>query len=119
MSFDPHSLERLRELSRQLPKSTKSKNQPLSSNKRSKPKLHSIETEENPQKLFQELIKASPDGTIPKHLLARLKQVEAQAFNEVSTTEINLEESSTDPRDSTISQSLYTSFQRLLLEEEE
>jgi hypothetical protein len=39
-------------------------------------KRHRIETEDNPELLFQELMKASSDGTVPDHLMARLKDAE-------------------------------------------
>ena len=39
-------------------------------------KRHRIETEDNPERLFQELMKASSDGTVPEHLMARLKEAE-------------------------------------------
>ena len=39
---------------------------------------HRVETENNPEELFGELMKASQDGTVPDHLLARLKQLEGQ-----------------------------------------
>ena len=39
---------------------------------------HPVETEKDPEELFRELMKASQDGTVPEHLMARLKQLEAQ-----------------------------------------
>jgi len=39
-------------------------------------KRHRIETEDNPERLFQELMKVSSNGTIPEHLMARLKDAE-------------------------------------------
>ncbi len=74
MSFDPRSLERLRELGRQLP-------QPLPA-PQARPaaapqqRLHAVETEQDPDKLFHELIKASPDGLVPPHLMERLATLE-------------------------------------------
>ena len=59
MSFDPNSLERLRELSRQLPKTLPTPNSSFLKAKQSSNSKHPIETEENPQELFKELIKAS------------------------------------------------------------
>ena len=59
MSFDPHSLERLRELGRQLPKKLDNPNKTHNTNKQITNNLndsHPIETEKNPQILFQELI---------------------------------------------------------------
>jgi hypothetical protein len=74
MSFDSRSLERLRELGRQLP-------QPLPA-PQARPaaapqqRLHAVETEQDPDKLFHELIKASPDGKVPPHLMERLTTLE-------------------------------------------
>ena len=74
MSFDPRSLQRLQELGRQLP-------QPLpdpesKAKAKAKRPLHKVETEEEPESLFRELIEASADGTVPEHLLHRLKELE-------------------------------------------
>ena len=77
MSFDPRSLERLRELGRQLPERLPEPKQPTVSPKASQVR-HRVETEKNPEELFRELMKASQDGTVPEHLMARLKQLEAQ-----------------------------------------
>ncbi len=129
MSFDSHSLERLRKLGRKLPgslpipnKKSPKKNSPMNK------KLHPIETEQDPKKLFGELIKASPDGKVPAHLLERLKKTEffdlkEKALKEnlpkLSTNEepvkSNNESSSLNyPKDD-----LYISFERLLLEEDD
>ena len=77
MSFDPRSLERLRELGRQLPARLPEPEQPPAAPKASQAR-HRVETEKNPEELFRELMKASQDGTVPEHLMARLKQLEAQ-----------------------------------------
>ena len=77
MSFDPRSLERLRELGRQLPERLPQPEQPPAPPKASQVR-HRVETEKNPDELFRELMKASQDGTVPEHLMARLKQLEAQ-----------------------------------------
>ena len=77
MSFDPRSLERLRELGRQLPARLPEPEKPSSAPKASQVR-HRVETEKNPEELFRELMKASQDGTVPEHLMARLKQLEAQ-----------------------------------------
>lgn len=77
MSFDPRSLERLRELGRQLPARLPEPEKPSAAPKASQMR-HRVETEKNPEELFRELMKASQDGTIPEHLMARLKQLEAQ-----------------------------------------
>ena len=77
MSFDPRSLERLRELGRQLPTRLTEPEKPPAAPKASQVR-HRVETEKDPEELFRELIKASQDGTVPEHLMARLKQLEAQ-----------------------------------------
>ena len=76
MSFDPRSLERLKELGRSLPEPIapppSNPDRPVKATE----KRHRIETEDNPERLFQELMKASSDGTVPEHLMARLKEAE-------------------------------------------
>ena len=76
MSFDPRSLERLRELGRQLPERLPEPNPPAAA--KASQARHRVETEKDPEELFRELMKASQDGTVPEHLMARLKQLEAQ-----------------------------------------
>ena len=76
MSFDPRSLERLKQLGRSLPEPISppqpSQERPIKASQ----KRHRIETEDNPERLFRELMKASTDGTVPEHLMARLKDAE-------------------------------------------
>ena len=76
MSFDPRSLERLKELGRSLPEPIAPPQQPTDRPLKATEKRHRIETEDNPERLFQELMKASSDGTVPEHLMARLKNAE-------------------------------------------
>ena len=76
MSFDPRSLERLKELDRSLPEPIAPPQQPTDRPLKATEKRHRIETEDNPERLFQELMKASSDGTVPEHLMARLKDAE-------------------------------------------
>ena len=78
MSFDPRSLERLRELGRQLPARLPEPEKPAAAPKAGQVR-HRVETEKNPEELFRELMKASQDGTVPEHLMTRLKQLEAQS----------------------------------------
>ena len=73
MNFDPKSLERLQELGRKLPQPLPKPREPNAKNKK-----HIIETENDPDRLFQELINASHDGSIPAHLISRLKEVESK-----------------------------------------
>ena len=76
MSFDPRSLERLKELGRSLPEPIAPPQQTTNRPLKATEKRHRIETEDNPERLFQELKKASSDGTVPDHLMARLKDAE-------------------------------------------
>ena len=76
MSFDPRSLERLKELGRSLPEPIAPPKQNPDRPVKATEKRHRIETEDNPERLFQELMKASSDGTVPDHLMARLKDAE-------------------------------------------
>ena len=128
MTLDHNSLERLRELRRNLP-------QPLPSssnskkNKKPDSKLHPIETEENPQQLFKELINASSNGEIPTHLISRLKEVESLDSKKKASPNSNNNIKYSDegsPSQLTNSSSkianqtndLYISFKQLLLEED-
>lgn len=77
MSFDPRSLERLRELGRQLPKPLPEPDVPATPKSR-QVRRHKVETEQNPEKLFRELMQVSEDGTVPEHLMARLKMLEVE-----------------------------------------
>ena len=76
MSFDPRSLERLKELGRSLPEPIAPPQHTTNHPVKATEKRHRIETEDNPERLFQELMKASSDGTVPEHLMARLKEAE-------------------------------------------
>lgn len=79
MSFDNRSLDRLRELGRTLPKPLPKPEAPPPIPKASEQR-HKVETETNPEALFRELMQASPDGTVPPHLMARLKELEGSRF---------------------------------------
>jgi len=78
MSFDSRSRERLEALGRTLP-------QKLPTPQQAKPPVepspaagrHRLETEQDPEVLFRELIKASADGSVPSHLLERLRELES------------------------------------------
>ncbi len=125
MSFKKQDLERLLKLERQLPqklpipKTSKKNEQAFIQSQ------HPIETEENPQALFKELIKASNDGQVPSHLISRLKEIETKEESSKSSS-LNIKENTSNPfskkKGAPIQkngeESLYTSFQRLLLEEE-
>ena len=119
MTFDSHSLERLKELGRKLPKeiskpkSNKLKNQDITK----KQNLHSVEIETNPEQLFRELMEISPDGNVPPHLLERLKKIELNRVEISSKKDPVTEE---DSQELCIDESLrlYTQFQQFLLEDD-
>jgi len=82
MSFDARSLERLQQLGRSLPQplpaperspAGPSDSQPPASGRR-----HKVETETDPEALFRELMQVSPDGSVPPHLMDRLRQAEQE-----------------------------------------
>ena len=77
MAFDQRSLKRLEELGRTLPAPLPL---PPPQPKPDRPALgrHPLETETDPEKLFQQLMQASSDGSVPPHLLERLKALESQ-----------------------------------------
>jgi hypothetical protein len=75
MSFDARSLERLQQLGRSLPKPLP-KPESADAAAPANQKRHRVETETDPQALFRELMQVSPDGSVPPHLLDRLRQAE-------------------------------------------
>lgn len=79
MSFDPRSRERLEALGRSLPQKLPAP-QPPNPVVESSPRAgrHRLETEQDPDALFHELITASTDGSVPSHLLDRLRELEAR-----------------------------------------
>tara|TARA_Y100001968_G_scaffold117452_1_gene106916 strand:+ start:185 stop:550 length:366 start_codon:yes stop_codon:yes gene_type:complete len=119
MTFDSHSLERLKELGRKLPKEI---SKPLSNeikNKRNtkKQKLHPVEIETNPEQLFRELMEITPDGNVPPHLLERLKKVESNNLKLSSDLDPTINKNSKDlPTEDSLN--LYTQFQQFLLEDD-
>ena len=123
MSFDPRSLDTLRSLGKQLPQELPKPKPSQNKNVHERDKLHPIETERNPQTLFQELIKASPDGKVPSHLLARLKEIENNQLNPKNSPPINSISNKRNPhskgRKEPQEEILYASFDRFLLEEED
>jgi hypothetical protein len=140
MAFDPRSLERLRELGRSLPQplpKPEPKPQPSSRARAAEPR-HKVETETDPEQLFRELMRASTDGTVPPHLMERLREVEGQRRQRPAAASSSGSGSPADPqaeppkarrRDTAIGRphpklaadhgDLYTAFQQLLLEDEE
>ncbi len=129
MSFDSHNLERLRKLGRNLKKSPTSTDTSLQENPDLSSNLHPIETEQDPKELFRELIKASPDGEIPSHLIDRLKKIESvHVKNESHSSKSTIKNNSPKVRSNTVNKTkknslsqesdLYISFKQLLLEED-
>ena len=119
MTFDSHSLERLKELGRKLPKEI-SKSQPIeskNSTETNQQKLHPVEIENNPEKLFRELMKISPDGNVPTHLLERLKKLESNIVKIPSNKDQFMNENS-QGLSIEESQKLYTQFKQFLLEDD-
>jgi hypothetical protein len=79
MSFDARSRERLEALGRQLPQKLPSP-APAAPTPQANPApqgRHPLELERNPEQLFRELMRASADGTVPPHLIDRLRQLES------------------------------------------
>lgn len=119
MSFDAHSLERLKELGRSLPQALPKPVQPTdiasqaSEGTRASERRHRVETEENPEALFHELMRVSPDGTVPPHLMDRLKKAEGQQAPARTVAAKPGKKAPLGDGD------LYTAFQQLLLEDDD
>lgn len=79
MSFDPRSLERLKQLGRTLPQALPAPEAKPAPSPKASERRHKVETEQNPEQLFRELMQVSPDGTVPEHLLQRLKEAEQRS----------------------------------------
>ena len=95
MSFDPRSLERLKQLGRELPQALPTpENETKRSAKVNRPR-HRVETEQDPKALFHELMQVSEDGTVPEHLMARLRDAEQREENERRLTRNAQAQSST------------------------
>jgi len=77
MSFDARSLERLKQLGRSLPQPLPLP-KPVPERQPAAAKLHRLETEQDPEALFRELMRASADGSVPPHLMQRLRQLEQE-----------------------------------------
>ena len=123
MSFDAHSRERLEALGRTLPQPLPQPQPAAGSSPRATEKRHRVEVEENPEALFRELMEVSPDGSVPPHLLDRLKQLEARrqpAAKGPAQTPAQPSPGRGGPRKGPGPDhgDLYTAFQQLLLEDE-
>jgi len=119
MTFDSHSLERLKQLGRKLPKEISKSQSNESKNKKetNKQKLHPVEIETNPEQLFRELMEISPDGNVPPHLLERLKKLESNNVKVPTNTKTTINDNSHElsPNESL---NLYTQFEQFLLEDD-
>ena len=127
MSFDAHSRERLEALGRTLPQPLPQPQPAAGSSPRATEKRHRVEVEENPEALFRELMEVSPDGSVPPHLIERLKQLEARRqpaaqvpVKGAAQTPVQPSPSRGGPRRGPGPDhgDLYTVFQQLLLEDE-
>jgi hypothetical protein len=77
MSFDARSRERLEALGRRLPQPLPPPAPLQQAETKATAKRHRVELEDNPEALFRELMQISPDGTVPPHLMDRLRELEA------------------------------------------
>ena len=127
MSFDAHSRERLEALGRTLPQPLPQPQPAAGSSPRATEKRHRVEVEENPEALFRELMQVSPDGSVPPHLLDRLKQLEARRQPAAQTPAKGPAQTPAQPSPGRGGprrgpgpdhDDLYTAFQQLLLEDE-
>ena len=140
MSFDARSLERLQELGRTLPQPLASPTPVAKSQPKASERRHRVEIEDDPQALFRELMLVSPDGTVPPHLMARLKEAESrqkplqqpprpgdqpggnpaqqQRGQQKRGQQKQTSLGKPDPRTALEHGELYTAFQQLLLEDE-
>jgi hypothetical protein len=78
MSLDPRSRERLEALGRRLPQPLPSPAPAPKPASAADAPRHRVEIEEEPEQLFRELMAASPDGSVPPHLLERLRELEGR-----------------------------------------
>ena len=119
MTFDSHSLERLKELGRKLPKEISKSNfiTKKYSKGTDKKNLHPVEVETNPEHLFRELMEISPDGNVPPHLLDRLKKLESNNIKSSSNTTSVINDPSQELSSDEL-QNQYTQFKQFLLEDD-
>jgi hypothetical protein len=137
MSFDPRSLERLKELGRSLPQALPAPEAKPAPSPKASERRHKVETEQNPEQLFRELMHVSPDGTLPEHLMQRLKEAEERTKLErrpppattssplpPTTSQRSNKGKNTRAQRPSVApgseeESLYVAFGQLLLEDEE
>lgn len=133
MAFDARSRERLEQLGRQLPQPLPrpdAGSAPATPPTGQSGRSHRLETETDPQALFRELMQASPDGTVPPHLLQRLRELEQQKpppngqtpFTGPASASGSKRVSAPSARDrgrtGQDQDPLYVSFEQMLLEDE-
>ena len=134
MALDPRSRERLEALGRTLPQPLPVPEPRRTRREQAAAPRHPLETEQNTEQLFRELMAASPDGTVPPHHLERLQQLE-QSRTPRRAAQASPGQAPSAPRgnDSKAAVSkgalrrqpsgeeadLYTAFAQLLLEDEE
>ena len=130
MSFDARSRERLQALGRSLPQPLPKPEPPQQSQTKASDRRHKVELEQNPEALFRELMQVSPDGTVPPHLMERLRELESRRQSVTPAPAPSIAASPTklrgrntagraDRRTAAEYGDLYTAFQQLLLEDEE
>ena len=130
MSFDARSRERLQALGRSLPQPLPKPEQPQQSQTKASDRRHKVELEQNPEALFRELMQVSPDGTVPPHLMERLRELESRRQSATPAPAPSIAASPTklrgrntagraDRRTAAEFGDRYTAFQQLLLEDEE
>ena len=124
MVLDPENIKRLQDFNKRLENPSKATHVQTKRTNPLKQSLHPIETEENPQQLFRELMKASANGDVPAHLMKRLKELEIKQRNAhpPSLKQGNKHNSNlpyTKTNEIHPSSELYTAFKMLLLEEED
>lgn len=130
MSFDARSRERLQALGRSLPQPLPKPEQPQQSQTKASDRRHKVELEQNPEALFRELMQVSPDGTVPPHLMERLRELESRRQSATPAPAPSIAASPTKLRGRNTAGranrrtaaefgDLYTAFQQLLLEDEE
>jgi len=130
MSFDARSRDRLQALGRSLPQPLPKPEQPQQSQTKASDRRHKVELEQNPEALFRELMQVSPDGTVPPHLMERLRELESRRQSATPAPAPSIAASPTKLRGRNTAGranrrtaaefgDLYTAFQQLLLEDEE
>ncbi|MFZ9270865.1 MAG: hypothetical protein ACO23C_06410 [Prochlorococcaceae cyanobacterium] len=132
MGLDQRSLDKLKELGRRLPQALPPPQaQPKPNQSAPMQGRHPLETETDPKLLFQQLMQASPDGSVPPHLLARLKQLEAELPSKTQGQEHGQAAQPSQRQgqrrrhqqaqhaQSSEDDALYVAFEQLLLEDDE